>query len=411
MTRNRRQFLKTVGAGTSGLVALGSVGAGMASAADPCPPTPVDAATANSINDPREHNFTPDDWHCARVRVYLTNKHHEAGLRHTLLSVETMLENLVDATNHLDGFLVRGFTTNVEPFSNACSGRSEYRAADAYVEQFGHEQYGGANLWLDDDGGTLGVAPGNHPCGPRPYERAADADQWNTLANHEFPHSFKEPVTTYDPDAGMDVTWAACHELMHQFTTPDRVWTGSYGTGGFTGERSHALADTDGTSVTVHSIPGGAAVTYGQCSPDPTTPSPSYKSLRISDCAAGAVDQTIEYVRRHYDAPPNPPTNLRLTGATTTSVDLAWDEAAERAGAGIDRYRILIANTGRSGFETVTVPGGTTTVTVGGLQSGTSYYASVSATDEHNNTSDSSETVTVSTAGGSSGSGVRWRSR
>ncbi|MFH8410251.1 glycosyl hydrolase family 18 protein [Streptomyces sp. NPDC018019] len=88
--------------------------------------------------------------------------------------------------------------------------------------------------------------------------------------------------------------------------------------------------------------------------------------------------------------PPTAPGGLRSTATTSSSVSLAWDKATDNVGVvAYDVYR---------GAElATTVPGGTTTATVGGLTPATTYVFSVKARDAAENASPASHALTVTT--------------
>jgi chitinase len=92
--------------------------------------------------------------------------------------------------------------------------------------------------------------------------------------------------------------------------------------------------------------------------------------------------------------PPTVPANLRLTSKTSTSVSLSWDPSTDANG--IAGYEVLLA-------ESVKTTTSTTSVTITGLSSGTSYTFSVRAFDPAGNRSASSATLTVTTDTGGTG--------
>ncbi|MFB6163396.1 MAG: fibronectin type III domain-containing protein [Halococcoides sp.] len=103
---------------------------------------------------------------------------------------------------------------------------------------------------------------------------------------------------------------------------------------------------------------------------------------------------------------PTSPSNLRSTGRTSTSVDIAWDPASDAGGSGLDHYRITV-----DGSEETTVAAGTTTATISGLSSNTEYSIGVVAVDGAGNRSaPASLTVTTreDTTGDASGAGAHF---
>ncbi|MEU7862784.1 glycosyl hydrolase family 18 protein [Nonomuraea sp. NPDC049141] len=93
---------------------------------------------------------------------------------------------------------------------------------------------------------------------------------------------------------------------------------------------------------------------------------------------------------------PSVPANLRSTGATASSLSLAWDAATDNVGVtGYDVYR---------GSTQVTTATGTT-YTDTGLAAATSYTYTVRARDAAGNVSAASAAVTASTSGGTGAPG------
>ncbi|HUR05437.1 MAG TPA: glycosyl hydrolase family 18 protein [Nonomuraea sp.] len=93
---------------------------------------------------------------------------------------------------------------------------------------------------------------------------------------------------------------------------------------------------------------------------------------------------------------PSVPANLRSTGATSSSVSLAWDAATDNVGVtGYDVYR--------GSTQVTTVTG--TTYTDTGLAAATSYTYTVRARDAAGNVSAAGTAVTASTSGGTGAPG------
>ncbi|MEV0561802.1 cellulose binding domain-containing protein [Dactylosporangium sp. NPDC050588] len=94
---------------------------------------------------------------------------------------------------------------------------------------------------------------------------------------------------------------------------------------------------------------------------------------------------------------PTAPANLRGTGATSSSVSLAWNASTDNVG--VTAYDIY-----RGGTLATTVTG--TSGTVGGLSASTAYTFTVKARDAAGNTSAASNQVSVSTTAGGGGGGT-----
>ncbi|MYT42145.1 chitinase, partial [Streptomyces sp. SID5471] len=140
------------------------------------------------------------------------------------------------------------------------------------------------------------------------------------------------------------------------------------------------VATSPGTSVTVTGLTPATRYTFtvrakdrrGNAGP-PSAP-----------VTASTVDPASDPV------PPSAPGGLRSTAITSSSVSLAWDKATDNVGVvAYDVYR---------GAElATTVPGSTTSATVGGLTPATAYTFSVKARDAAENASPASNALTVTT--------------
>jgi subtilisin family serine protease len=89
---------------------------------------------------------------------------------------------------------------------------------------------------------------------------------------------------------------------------------------------------------------------------------------------------------------PTTPTNVQVTGVTTSSVDLSWTASTDNVG--VTGYRVYW-RTGANAFQSVTTTG--TTYTKTSLASGTAYEFYVVAYDAAGNVSGNSTTVTGTT--------------
>ncbi|MEU8542549.1 glycosyl hydrolase family 18 protein [Streptomyces sp. NPDC048717] len=89
--------------------------------------------------------------------------------------------------------------------------------------------------------------------------------------------------------------------------------------------------------------------------------------------------------------PPTAPANLRSTGVTSSSVSLAWNAATDDKG-------VVAYDVHQGGTLVRTVPGDTTSVTVGGLGPANPYTFTVRARDAADNASPPSNALTVTTA-------------
>jgi chitodextrinase len=112
----------------------------------------------------------------------------------------------------------------------------------------------------------------------------------------------------------------------------------------------------------------------------------------VADCTPAAGQRTVLHtftVTPESDTEaPSAPANLRSTGASASSVGLAWDASTDNVG--VTGYRVY-----RDGEPVETVEG--TTATVGGLAPDTEYTFTVRAEDAAGNTSAAGNAVTART--------------
>lgn len=92
---------------------------------------------------------------------------------------------------------------------------------------------------------------------------------------------------------------------------------------------------------------------------------------------------------------PSTPSNVWSTGQTPSSVDLSWDAASDSGGSGLSHYAVSVGDSQQQ------VSAGTTSATVSGLDSDTSYEASVRAVDGAGNESGTATTTVTTAEGGS----------
>jgi endo-1,4-beta-xylanase len=113
-----------------------------------------------------------------------------------------------------------------------------------------------------------------------------------------------------------------------------------------------------------------------------------------------AVHNALDNGQQTDTTPPSTPGTLSAAGTTSTSTNLSWGASTDNVG--VAGYNILRA-TGATGgtFAVVGTTTGTgTTTTSGGLTANTTYRFQVQARDAAGNTSPVSNTVTVTTTGG-----------
>ena len=135
------------------------------------------------------------------------------------------------------------------------------------------------------------------------------------------------------------------------------------------------LTTVTGTTYTNTGLATGTSYTYRVT---------AYDNAGNESAAAGPVTGIARDVQA-----PTVPTNLAITGTTTTSISLSWGASTDTGGSGLARYRIY-----RNGSTTplTTVTG--TTYTNTGLATGTSYTYRVTAYDNAGNESAAAGPVT-----------------
>ena len=138
--------------------------------------------------------------------------------------------------------------------------------------------------------------------------------------------------------------------------------------------------NTTATTVTYNGLPCGRSFTFGVNAYDAAQNRSSISSVSASTSACPPPTGDT--------APPTPPANLRATGATQTSVSVAWNASSDDVGvAGYSLWR----------ETTSTGSTASTTATFTGLACGTTYTFGVEAYDAANNRSTRS-TVDASTS-------------
>ncbi len=134
------------------------------------------------------------------------------------------------------------------------------------------------------------------------------------------------------------------------------------------------------------------------------TPNTTYRlSLDARDGAGnvsiGSNQATVTTSPSNDTQPPSAPTNLKVTGTTSSSVSLSWTASTDNVG--VTGYDVMNA-----GVALTASPVTGTSTTVGGLASATTYKLTVVAHDAAGNTSAASNEVSATTQPGSSGGGA-----
>ncbi|WP_128477437.1 hypothetical protein [Halorussus pelagicus] len=272
----RRTYLKTV-AGTGAAI----TGVSLLSSSALAYTDPSDAyATEYDSHIP---GFGHPSTNNGPIRLYLTNKWETSDLDIVLDSVKLMMQNLEEATDKVNGWKIEAYNTNVDAFFDSYSG-DPTDLNKQYIDEFGHTDEGGANLWIGDDGSMDGVTYSNNV--------------WNNAydTSETYPYASKHPKTLFDYSEQRHVSWSACHEIWHQLCAPVPIWAGNYD-----GEStySHHVGNVvpsehyDATVTTIGTSPGADDWKEGACRT--TNADPSSNSVQISECEAGAVDDVISY--------------------------------------------------------------------------------------------------------------------
>lgn len=159
-------------------------------------------------------------------------------------------------------------------------------------------------------------------------------------------------------------------------------------------------ASSDNVGVTAYEVYRGgslaATVTTASATVTGLQPDTEYSfTVQAKDAAgnkskaAGPLSVRTQTDGGGDDEPPTTPGNPRSTGATTTSISLAWDASVDNVG--IAAYDVLKGST-------VVATSATTTVSVNGLTPDTEYSFTVQAKDAAGNKSKPSPAVTVRTS-------------
>lgn len=134
-----------------------------------------------------------------------------------------------------------------------------------------------------------------------------------------------------------------------------------------------------------------------------TIPSGTH-TLRVVADAAGWNLNYIDVASTGGDGTdPTVPTNLSPSSVTSSSVDLNWDASSDSGGSGLSHYNVYV-----DGGKDHEVAAGTTSTTVSGLASDTTFDFVVKAVDGAGNKSDASNVVTETTDPDSSLTGTYW---
>ena len=194
---------------------------------------------------------------------------------------------------------------------------------------------------------------------------------------------------TYDSDWGSG--YQAKYTIANGTASTVTAWKVEFdlAAGSTLGSYWDTLAGQSGTHVTATNrtyngtLAPGASTSFGFLVSG--SGKPTGCKLNGAGCAGVADTQA-----------PTAPASLRGTGATSSSVSLAWNAATDNIG--VTAYDIY-----RGGTLATTVTG--TSGTVGGLSASTAYTFTVKARDAAGNTSAASNSVTVSTTAGGGGGG------
>jgi len=161
--------------------------------------------------------------------------------------------------------------------------------------------------------------------------------------------------------------------------------TDNVAVGGYKVYRGSAqIATTSNTSYTDNGVSPGTSYTYTVRSYD-TSANESEPSNAVTVATPASDDTT----------PPSAPTSLTSTGATDTTIDLAWNASTDNVG--VVSYRIY-RQAKRGTWSLVTTASGTS-FTDTGLRKSKSYTYQVTALDAAGNESAPSESYTAQTTG------------
>lgn len=276
----RRTLLRAIGTAAVGTTAVAGVTGAV---------TDPSNASANEVYASFIGDYNYESWDTGRVRVYGIDEYSESDVDAVCSDVEDFLSSLANQESNISGFRLRGFTTNLDPFTGDYASNGKYQQADEYVDAFGHDSFGGGNVWLvtRDSGGDNGTLDRPHNCafGPKPYAN-------DSSLNFQYPHSFTRDNTVQD-NGGNDIHWAACHELTHQMARTEYYSDALPNT-----SRDHELASTvcdspycyDQSSTVMARPSNTDLIESGDCTGNASA-ADSY-SLYTSSCTRTAIDET-----------------------------------------------------------------------------------------------------------------------
>ncbi|NLR69110.1 cadherin-like domain-containing protein [Chitinophaga varians] len=146
---------------------------------------------------------------------------------------------------------------------------------------------------------------------------------------------------------------------------------------------------TPGTGYTLIAKVDADVVTYTDNNLNPNTK--YYYIIRpVNNNGAAPVSAEVNATTMVDSQPPTAPTNLTITGSTSSSVSLSWSPSTDDVG--VDKYDIYV-----NGAKSYTVNSDQTTFLVSGLSARTMYAFTVKARDLTGNVSNASNQVTAST--------------
>lgn len=261
---DRRTVLKAIGTSTAATTALGF---GVQTAAAETDPS--NAQIKERVFVDATSGFGYDQWDSMRYRIYGTNMYDGSTVEAVSSDVATWCQNVVNLSDQINEYRVVGRTTNIDPFAQ------DQILADQYVEEFGHDYYGGGNLWLDE-GGSAWDKAANGPTGPEPYRNRNDDSQAS------YPHAWKA-------DGKVDgIYWAAAHECAHLLSR-EQYW----GTSLSNTDGDHELATEKYFDATVFTRPSIAEhIEEGDCTGSEALA--SSHSLKVSNCAVTAFEDSTD---------------------------------------------------------------------------------------------------------------------
>ncbi len=198
---------------------------------------------------------------------------------------------------------------------------------------------------------------------------------WDRFNNFEFSSNHRTYLNQFESGGGQDINPSSVPgNLTSTGKTSSSVslaWnasTDNVGVAGYTVTYGTTSVNVAGISTTINGLSANTAYTFTVKAKDVAGNQSALSNVVTVTTNAPSADTT----------PPTAPTNVQVTGKTTSSVSLSWTASTDNVG--VAGYTVTW---GSSTSVNVTTP----TATIMGLSAGTAYTFTVTAKDEAGNVS------------------------